>query len=97
MYIYIPAPVSFLYIFLSFSTYIHISCVYTHDIVYIHYIYTMCDVITYIHIQYRNEAVRELFGSADAPETINPGRVIQMWCRLVDFGSRAAVAASKII
>lgn len=50
-------------------------------------------------VEHRKEAVMELFGEADAwqAQAENMGPVVKGWCFVVDAGSRAAVAASKMV
>jgi len=50
-------------------------------------------------VEHRKEAVTELFGEADAwqAKTEHVGPVVKAWCFVVDSGSRAAVAASKVV
>ena len=49
-------------------------------------------------VAHRKEAVKALFGRDDlAPKELAPGPIICLWCGLVDFGSRAAVRASKLL
>jgi len=49
-------------------------------------------------VAHRKEAVKALFGRDDlAPKELAPGPIICLWCVVVDFGSRAAVRASKLL
>eukprot|EP00802_Teleaulax_amphioxeia_P023537 Tamp_24131.p1 GENE.Tamp_24131~~Tamp_24131.p1 ORF type:complete len:267 (-),score=37.30 Tamp_24131:203-1003(-) len=48
-------------------------------------------------VDHRKDAVKQLFGHADAPQARNPGYLVKAWCLVVDLGSRAAVAASKVV
>jgi len=48
-------------------------------------------------VEHRDEAAAALFGRKDAPEAANPSGVAKAWMLLVEAGSKAAVAASKLL